>query len=61
MTIESAWQGIALGNIGNTYFFQNNFEKAVLYLSRAIPVTIEGKVFDNTVGFASKLSDIFQK
>ena len=61
MTNESAWKGIALGNIGNTYFFQNNFEKAISYLSQAIPLTIDGKVFDNTVGFASNLSDIFQR
>jgi len=61
MTSEPAWQGIALGNIGNAYFFQDNFEKAISYLSRAIPLTIEGKVFDNTVGFASNLSDIFQR
>jgi tetratricopeptide (TPR) repeat protein len=61
MTSEPAWQGIALGNIGNTYFFQNNFEQAVSYLSKAIPLTIDGKVFDNTVGFASNLSYIFQK
>jgi tetratricopeptide (TPR) repeat protein len=61
MTSAPAWQGIALGNIGNTYFFQNNFEKAILYLSRAIPLSIEGQVFANTVGFASNLSDIFQR
>lgn len=61
MTSELAWQGIALGNIGNTYFFQDDFEKAILYLSRAIPLTIKGKVFDNTVGFASNLSDIFMR
>jgi tetratricopeptide (TPR) repeat protein len=61
MTTPSAWQGIALGNIGNTYFFQNNFQKAISYLAQAIPLTVEGKVFDNTVGFASRLSDIFQR
>jgi hypothetical protein len=61
MNSEPAWQGISLGNIGNTYFFQNNFDKAVSYLSRAIPLTIEGNVLDNTVGFASRLSDIFQR
>lgn len=61
MTSGAAWQGISLGNIGNTYYFQNNFQKAIEYLSRAIPLTIEGKVFDNTVGFASTLSDILQK
>jgi DNA-directed RNA polymerase specialized sigma24 family protein len=61
MTSESAWKGIALGNIGNTYFFQHNFERAIYYLSQAIPLTIEGKVFDNTVGFASNLSDIYQR
>jgi len=61
MNSGPAWQGIALGNIGNTYFFQNNFEKAISYLSQAVDLTIDGKVFDNTVGFASNLSDIFQR
>src|SRR5207237_702046 len=60
MTSESAWKGIALGNIGNTYFLERNFEKAIPYLSQAVSLTIKGKVFDNTVGFASTLSDIFQ-
>ena len=61
MTSEPAWKGIALGNIGNTYFLERNFEKAISYLSQGVSLTIEGKVFDNTVGFASTLSDIFQR
>lgn len=61
MKSEVAWKGIALGNIGLTHFLQNNFEKAVDYLSKAVPLTIDGGVYDNTVRFASQLSDIFQK
>jgi tetratricopeptide (TPR) repeat protein len=33
MQSEPTWQGIALGNIGKAYFHQNNFEKAIEYLS----------------------------
>jgi hypothetical protein len=61
MASERSWKGIALGNIGRTYFFQNNFEKATGYLMQAIPLTIEGNVYDNTVPFASDLSSIFLK
>lgn len=61
MTSAAAWRGIAMGNAGNAYFLQNNFEKAMPYLSQAIPLTLDGKVFDNTVGFASNLSTIFQR
>lgn len=59
MASEPAWQGIALGNTGISYFLQHQVEKAVEYLSKAIPLTIEGKVADNTARFASRLSTIF--
>ena len=61
MESEVAWKGIALGNIGLTYFQQNNFDKAIEYLSQAVPMTMEGNVPDNTVSFASPLSAIFSK
>ncbi|MEP6750588.1 MAG: hypothetical protein ABJB86_22820 [Bacteroidota bacterium] len=61
MESEVAWKGIALGNIGLTYFLENNFNKATEYLSQAIPLTMEGKVYDNTVSFASPLSEIYRK
>lgn len=61
MTSESSWKGIALGNIGKTYFLQNNFEKAKEYLSKGVSLTIEGNVYDNAVPFASDLSTIFLK
>jgi DNA-binding CsgD family transcriptional regulator len=61
MESKVAWKGIALGNIGLTYFLQNNFKKATGYLSQAVPLTMEGNVFDNTVGFASHLSAIFRR
>ncbi len=61
MESEVAWKGIALGNIGLTYFLQNNFNKATGYLLQAVPLTMEGNVYDNTVGFASHLSEIFRK
>jgi DNA-binding CsgD family transcriptional regulator len=61
MKSEVAWKGIALGNIGLTYFLQNNFNKATEYLSQAVPLTMQGDVYDNTVRFASHLSEIFRK
>src|SRR5665213_120254 len=61
MESEVAWKGIALGNIGLTYFLQNNFNKATGYLLQAVSLTMQAKVYDNTVGFASYLSAIFRK
>jgi DNA-binding CsgD family transcriptional regulator len=61
MESEVAWKGIALGNLGLTYFLQNNYNKAIEYLSQAVPMTMEGNVPDNTVSFASPLSEIFCK
>jgi DNA-binding CsgD family transcriptional regulator len=61
MQSEVAWKGIALGNIGLTYFLQNNFNKATGYLLQAVSLTKQAEVYDNTVGFASNLSAIYQK
>ena len=61
MESEVAWKGIALGNIGQTYFLENNFNKATGYLSQAVSLTMQADVYDNTVGFASYLSAIFRK
>ena len=61
MKSEVAWKGIASGNIGLTYFLQNNFNKATGYLLQAVSLTMQGEVYDNTVGFASDLSEIYRK
>jgi hypothetical protein len=61
MESEVAWKGIALGNLGLTYFLQNNFNKATGYLLQAVSLTIKAGVYDNTVGFASDLSAIYRK
>ena len=61
MESELAWKGIAFGNIGLSYFLQNNFDKATGYLLQGVSMTMEGDVFDNTVGFASYLADIYRK
>jgi DNA-binding CsgD family transcriptional regulator len=61
MESEVAWKGIALGNIGLTYFLQHNFNKATGYLLQGVSLTMQGNVYDNTVGFASDLSAIYRK
>jgi len=61
MESAEAWKGIALGNIGLTYFLQNDFNKATGYLLQGVSLTMQGNVYDNTVGFASDLSAIYQK
>lgn len=61
MVSEAGWKGIALGNIGLSYFLQNNFKNATDYLLQAVTLTIQGKVYDNTVPFATHLSEIYLK
>jgi tetratricopeptide (TPR) repeat protein len=61
MESKLGWKGIALGNLGVTYFLQNNYEKATGYLLQAVSLTMQGDVYDNTVGFASDLSEIYRK
>ncbi len=56
-----AWQGIALGSIGDTYFLQDQFSKAAAYLEQAVKYTVEGDVPDNTAGFAAHLTAIYLK
>jgi len=54
-----AWRGIALGSIGDAYFFRDQFTKATSYLEPAVKYTVDGDVPDNTAGFAAHLSAIY--
>ncbi|HEX5151703.1 MAG TPA: hypothetical protein VFW07_09640 [Parafilimonas sp.] len=56
-----AWKGIAMGNIGNVYFYTNQFEEAVPYLDSGVRYTLQTDVPDNTAEFASNLSTIYLK
>jgi hypothetical protein len=53
------WQGIALGNIGQTWYLQNNFGKAIPYLEEGIQLTKENNSWGNAADFACYLSDIY--
>lgn len=56
-----AWKGIAMGSIGNVYFYTNRFDKAIGYLDSGIVYTLQTNTTDNTADFASSLSAIYIK
>jgi tetratricopeptide (TPR) repeat protein len=54
-----AWEGIAMGSIGDVYFYTNRFDKAVPYLDSGITYALQADIPDNTADFASNLSTIY--
>ncbi len=56
-----AWKGIAMGSIGNVYFYTNQFDKAIPYLDSGVAYALHANIPDNTTEFASNLSTIYLK
>jgi tetratricopeptide (TPR) repeat protein len=56
-----AWKGIALGSIGNVYFYTSQFDKAMPYLDSGVAYASRSNIPDNTADFASNLSTIYLK
>jgi tetratricopeptide (TPR) repeat protein len=59
--VAASWEGIALGNIGNTLYLQGRTEKGINYLKKAVTITMERNVPDNAANFAALLSSIYIK
>ena len=57
--LSTGWQGIALGNIGYTWYLQKENDKAIPYLEKGIALTTQQKLWDNTAGFCCSLADIY--
>lgn len=57
----TAWKGIAMGSIGNIYFYTNQFHEAIPYLDSGVRYTLQTNIDDNTADFASNLSTIYLK
>lgn len=55
----NAWTGIAKGNMGNNWYLQNQFEKAIPLLEEGTELTYENKLFDNSALFAAHLAAIY--
>ncbi len=58
---SKAWEGIASGNIGNVYFLQNQYDKALPYLELGVNLTIQEKIYDNGADFAAFASIVYLK
>ncbi len=52
------WQGILNGNIGNSWYLQNDYNKAIPYLEKGIALTTATKIWDNATNFNCILADI---
>lgn len=58
-TFPTIWRGIAMGNIGNTWYAQKQYDKAIPYLQLSVNSTMKYGIWDNTCGFAIKLGNIY--
>ncbi|RYD77012.1 MAG: tetratricopeptide repeat protein [Sphingobacteriales bacterium] len=56
---DSAWIGIAKGNMGLLYFEQNMHDKAIPFFEQGIAYCTAEKVWDNVSPFASSLAHIY--
>ena len=57
--LQRAWQGITDGNIGHTWYLQQEYDKAIPFLQSGVEKTAAEHVFDNTAGFECILADIY--
>ncbi len=55
----SAWEGIALGNIGSIYYMQGNYAQAIPKLKAGLEICVANKLWDNTSGFSIRLIAIY--
>ncbi len=53
------WQGILNGNIGNSWYLQKDYNKAIPYLEKGIALTTATKIWDNATNFNCILADIY--
>ncbi len=54
-----AWKGIVSGNIGQAYFLQNDYDRALPYFETAVQLTLDEAVFDNAADFAAYVTSIY--
>ena len=57
--LQLTWNGIIDGNIGNTWFLQKEYDKAIPFLLSGIEKTLAGKEFENAAGFENSLATIY--
>jgi two-component sensor histidine kinase len=55
------WTGIALGNIGHSWYKEGNYEKAIPYYQKAIAICDSTQLWDNVSPFSSRLISCYTK
>jgi len=53
------WEGLINGNIGNSWYYQNEYDKAIPFLLSGVEKTTAEKIWDNAAGFNCALADIY--
>lgn len=56
---DSAWIGIAEGNMGLVHYEQEQYDKAVPYFQRGIAYCTKAQIWDNVVPFSTSLAHIY--
>ena len=57
--LQSIWQGITDGNIGHTWYLQQEYDKAIPFLKSGVEKTSGTDAVDNAAGFECILADIY--
>ncbi len=57
--LQLGWQGITDGNIGHTWYLQDEYDKAIPFLKSGVEKTAATNIIDNTAGFQCILADIY--
>ncbi len=58
---NKAWFGITKGNIGDVYYRQGNFEKAIHFLNEDIRISIANNQFGSAINSYTELKDLYTK
>ncbi len=58
---DTAWIGIATGNIGSIYYLQQQYSKAIPYYEKAIPYCRKYYMWDNISPFCTNLADCYMQ
>ena len=58
---DTAWLGIATGNIGSVYYKQKKYGEAIPFYEKALPFCQKRELWDNVVPFCCNLADCYMQ
>ncbi len=58
---DTAWIGIATGNIGSVYYLQQQYSKAIPYFEKALAYCRKYNLWDNISPFCTNLADCYMQ